>query len=319
MGRLKTGEQYTESDYKTESRHTFDIDFIGAMVPTWNHTMWISLKVCLQQNITDDNWVVDSDGNKFGAQEWTTAQWLVFKEYFRRQAQLWDSRFVLEPPRYHRSLRYKSAAERRMYFPKIECRFVLTVLDSPSDAHWTVKVARMSDSYVPRIHGGGPFHSGTARMSSFDGFPKIFDVPDNLGNVHLYIHPTITHEIGHLLGQPHIGVLKRTGHCMLARRFKGREDELHLPEDSEFRGGDASPACYGSGENRDIGGNIMGYGINFDVVNAGPWLEAAVGLTETRKADWKVYLASHLSPSYLSLDLPPSSNEWNLVQDWLPL
>jgi hypothetical protein len=244
----ETGETYLESG------SLFDIEFHGLGNGADNHVLCLDLVLCCQQILVPPNQIKDASGNLFNIQNWAPAEWLAFRQTVLNQSATWDRRFVLTPPSSCAGLMYKTGTALGLgkvlgtefdYLPNAECRFRLFVHDSPAGAHRTIRVARLSDSYNLSAMDSSSFRSHATLYDSLDGQVHVFQIPDDLGSIHLIRHYTIPHEIGHALGQGHIGQLKSTTACQAAM------DTTRVgPPASTEVGGSNSLVCYGWGSRR---------------------------------------------------------------------
>jgi len=103
---------------------------------------------------------------------------------------------------------------------------------------------------------------GCPGYDSLDTVPYASPYLDSAGAP--IMHYTIAHEIGHAIGQPHIGVMRKTLLCA-----------IEMVKDS-FDGQNA-PACY-AGDQPSLGKNVMGGGGAFSEDNAMSWIWALLYL-----------------------------------------
>lgn len=266
----------------------FNVEFRGVGNRYGNHELHLNMTVHLQQ-ITLPPDIIENQGNSYLVQSWTSAEWMAFKQVVAKHGNIWNRRFVLVPLKPYKDLMFTDPASPFVqYMPNIECHFNLTVQDSPANAHHTIKVARLSDGYL--LPDSGTFRSNSMFYDSADGNVAQLQIPDNQGNTLKIDHYTIPHEIGHFLGQPHIGELKNLAACSAAKSRDPKE-------------GKEAPVCYGSGEMPSIAENIMGYGLRFTFENAYPWVWTVIDLTTgTANTDWDVQIINYLPPRLVQTD-----------------
>ena len=85
---------------------------------------------------------------------------------------------------------------------------------------------------------------------------------------------TVCHEVGHLLGMPHVGEWKKSTKCM-----------AELAKDPN-NGGNKRP-CYEGNDTYDRL-NIMGLGMNLAYWNAAPWTHRVSAHTGVSLQGWKL-------------------------------
>ncbi len=245
-----------------------------------NHVLKIYLGLCLQRISAPPATFNDFNGNSFNIRNWTEGEWHEFRSQIFGQSDLWNDRFWLIPPDDLNTLDIQTQPNRVRFRPNIKCELFVQVWLSPANANKTIKVARLADGYSG---DSSLFRSDAVTYDSLDGVAHVFHIPDNTGAQMNINHYTIPHEIGHALGQPHIGVLRRTAACTTAIAGPTAGDDTTV-------GGSNSHRCYGFGEPPSIAENIMGYGLRFDDVNAQPWRDRIAQHTKTKAENWKVSL-----------------------------
>lgn len=272
----------------------FNSELFLAKTAGQNHELRIHLAVCLQmfnKKVGEPaiNSKVSSSGHRILLQDWTTEEWDNYQKDSTQAANVWNNKFWLIPPDSYNELRWPYPPREPTHKPNFKCSLEVDFNAKLEDAHKVMFVFRLHDSYKVsplRAHAGGEGYAGF--LDSTDAKPSVMpDVPDNVGVKHQYSQVPVAHEIGHLLGQDHIGVLKHTELCRVAAEASNA--------------GPNTLRCYGAFDNPRIADNIMGMGMAFDVVNAQPWRDRIAQHTETDAAAWKVSQS----------DVPPAAVKWD--------
>lgn len=260
----------------------FTSDLILSPDGVTNHVLKIRLGLCLQQITTPPNTFNDFGGNPFAIRNWTQLEWYNFRDMVFAQSEHWNNKFWLIPPANYSELDWPNVGrQQRQYRPNVKCQLFVQVWINPGSANKTIRVAKLANS----VTGDSTrFRSDAVTYDSLDGVPHTFQIPDNGGTILNIVHYTIPHEIGHALGQPHIGELRQTAACTAA--IAGP-----TPGDDTTVGGSNSHRCYGWGEEPSIAENIMGYGLRYEALNAKPWRDRIAEHTSTRADDWTVVMA----------------------------
>jgi hypothetical protein len=258
-----------------ENSGTFHSDLTVSNSVNANHVLRLRLNICLQKIIAPPNTFNDFGHNAFAIRNWLEDEWYRFWRQVFDQSDHWNNKFWLIPPANYTEFDISNGSRR--FRPNVKCVLFVQIWNNPGHAQKNIRVARLADSH---IGDSTLFRSDALTYDSLDGVPHAFQVPDAGGNITNIIHYTIPHEIGHALGQPHIGVLRHTQACTNA--IAGN------PDDSLSDGGSNSMRCYGWGEAPSISENIMGFGLRFDPVNAQPWKDRIAQHTNTLSANWQV-------------------------------
>lgn len=267
----------------------FDSYFGRSSHPTQNHVLKLFLRIDLTQ-VNNKKTAVDGHKKKFPIKNWDQDKWIDYVSAFERQANLWNNRFWLIPPRSF-SLWDVNQGSRRIR-PNIQCRLITQIISN--NAHRSIKVVNLDIDAIKKQMGNidisaGTFTSTDKKYDSLDVDPGTSHYVDDKGkaqtisNVHI-----ITHEIGHAIGEEHIGVMKSRPYCTFAISLQ--DHGIKKVTDFLARGRN-STACYGELDSADIANNVMGFGNRFEEINAQPWVDRIAMHTNTLARDWRVVLS----------------------------
>jgi hypothetical protein len=274
------------------SIHGFGFAFNSELLLTGNaaqhHELRFYLGICL---VKVPKAIGDSLGKaNIRTKDWEDSEWYKFRDVVTQGAEVWNNRFWLIPPDSYKELSWPLPPHEWTHRPNIKCSLEVNFFASPGEAHKTINMVRLDDSYYTRNPLRSQAGTKIGMWDSMDGMPIVFDVPDASGVTRHYSQVPVAHEIGHLIGQHHIGVMKKTTLCLRAMD-PSRPPTLvaggvvYSPEDSA--------ECYG-GDTPSLANNIMGMGMAFDVVNAQPWKDRTAVHTDTNSEDWKVSMKNVL-------------------------
>jgi hypothetical protein len=259
----------------------FDSVLKRSLTPAHNHTLQINLRIFLHKVVPPLNmkigFATDYDHKLFVTGPWSNAEWMRFTQGFLRQCDMWNDKFWLIPPASFNQLDIKSGA--RTFRPNVWCRLNVELAGSAATAHRSIDVVNIDAKWAARMYGGtesdvnrGTFRSDSGDYDTFDVRPHVEDVTIAGGTTVKATHYTIAHEIGHAIGQDHIGVVREDPACRVAMIM----DE-HTPDMLKFmipgvlRSGPNSQVCYGEFSSAAVGKNVMGGGGEFEAANAKPW------------------------------------------------
>lgn len=209
----------------------------------------------------------DTDNHPAIVKEWNNADWQKFVNGFTGQAMTWNKKFCLIPSDDFVLWDFVQGNGLRpgtRFRPNVVCEFAINVFAGSYAAHRTVEVVNL---YVPNW----PFRADDLTYNSDSTTPWQVSVTDLNNQTQNLNHLTVAHEIGHALGQDHIGQSKNLPHCQLAILWEKVLHQDSIP--ALYQGGSNSSVCYGQRATMGDASNIMGSGDQFSVVNAKPWLD----------------------------------------------
>jgi hypothetical protein len=249
----------------------------------------------------------DAGGNWFAIRPWTAKAFSTFRGSFLRQCAHWNNKFWLTPPAGFTALDYKQGG--RTVRPNIYCHLYVSIVGGSPGSHRSIDLVNLDVQAAARQAGkraaaldSGDFRSHEGLYDSLDAKQSKMPFTDGTGAARRVNHSTIAHEIGHALGLPHIGVTHAAPNCHLAilsDALLPTSITSHASFPALFQGGSNSHVCYGHSGAANLGGNIMGYGMEFDKTNAQPWLDRIALHTKTKATDWAVSVKSKVPPKFL--------------------
>lgn len=269
-----------------------------------NHVLDLKLRIFLDKFMPPlhlKTWIYqDFDRNFFVIGPWSHGEWQRFVHGFKQQCAMWNDKFWLIPPAGFSQLDVNIAG--KPVRPNIYCHLTVEITPSADHAHRVIKVVNLDAKSAARAAGkresdvtSGDFRSDSGTYDTFDVRPRWHSYTDNSGNARRVRHYTIAHEIGHALGEDHIGVIRHDPMCDMAvvvdRSFKG---VLATAVPAIMAGGSNSKVCYGDFAAASVGANVMGGGGKFEPVNAQPWIDQMARHTRTA-TPWTVSMA-HIAP-----------------------
>jgi hypothetical protein len=212
---------------------------------TTNAELTIYLKVWFEPVPSNVGKVKDCDGNEFAVRDWTPA--MDFPDWCRRVTaaanKTWDNKLILSLPERYDGMDWQGPGG--TWRPQVRCRFVFLIGDSK---YYHCRVGVVVTEPHPqglefRSHSRLWEHVIAYEMES----SSMFSPHGRITQV------SAAHEVGHLLGIPHIGKLTTVKNC------------------TAFTNGN-DLACYGKDEpNPSLANNIMGLGMQVTEFNGRPW------------------------------------------------
>jgi hypothetical protein len=232
--------------------------------------------------------VQDRNGTTFSLLPWTGPDWQTFVNGAKAQANMWNNRFWLKPPPGVDDYDFTHPKFDHAFRPYIACELDVDLNADAADADRTIDVYNLDLSKITGDQDGGTFPSSAVLFDSLDTIPWVTGYRDQTGAP--IMHYTIAHEIGHAIGQPHIGVMRRTPLCVTAMNLK----DIGFGKD-----GQNAVDCY-AGDQPSLAGNVMGWGGAITEDNAISWLWAIRYLRGNRiEGSWQVLTSK-----------PPVEGEW---------
>jgi len=264
---------------------SFDSELTASVGNSVNATLTITLKLHLVKRDKNSGIALRSyDGKPFPLRNWDVAtnEFGRFTEGVQKEAEdFWGrTAFCLVTPDDYRGLDWPQGDP--VVHPNVDCQFKLDVVKSAEGAHAVIDCFRPDKddpefsffrSNVSRVPG---VFQGHGQFTNFDVLLRnsdlardceIFDwvlTGKDLDMEYRKVlrkcmvkQRTLAHEIGHLIGLPHVGEIVGNPDCKTAM-------------DQDPKEGGNAPACY-NGRNEGETENVMGRGMKLAPWNAMPW------------------------------------------------
>ncbi len=188
--------------------------------------------------------------------DWDDQSRLNFTRLMWRSQKIWTYKFMLIPPRSYGGLDFKHPLPGHFVRPNVMCALQMEPSGSP---HIRVTVVR---AVLPEA-----FRPSTNRAP-----PRNMLLDETAAR-----SPALGHELGHVLGMPHIKAILGDQACIAD---------------------DNAPRCYG--ETALELANIMGSGRDLWLLNAAPWIERVAAHTQTQAASWTATMDMKTPPETLT-------------------
>jgi hypothetical protein len=238
-------------------------------------------------------------------QDWNDAEFKAFQDDVKSQAdRFWDKRFCLVNVDGNNSLDVEVAGDRVR--PNVDCRFEVVWANSPASAHQIINCFKLQPGKsIISFTRGTDDGSGVGQFNNTDTQVGMYQIPEYKepcrkpygdplapGGIEWRdeecpagaIQLGAVHEVGHLLGLPHVGTARRGHQCIQAMLKDPKE------------GPNARP-CYTEPTLADAK-NIMGQGSEIAPWNAMPWVTRLFQHTGIGPQAWKV-MNRTVAPAFL--------------------
>lgn len=286
-------DDFSEELIAPELNNRYRAQYVGSRADINNNPeLTLHLRVFFHQS-DDDGWAFDTNSqHAFTANHWNPEEWANYKRIIINQSQrFWNGKFWLIPPAHSFHLvhynnpnptqqnlnstsSYPAYSQRPEYIAgmatsyNVYCKVRITETAHRSNAHLVIESSHLNDSNFDQF-----INSVTdSRGIFFNGIIRDRNVGTAHGGTREFYQPQFIHEIGHAIGQRHVGFYSDTGMC---------------EEVTGHASGAGHRACY-EGDNLVEAGNIMGLGRDLSDFNAIPWLEIMARHTRTSRADWGI-------------------------------
>lgn len=237
--------------------------------------------------------IKDVGGAEFKIVEWPSSN--VFDEFCRSAVwqanHYWNGyagngKLWLKTPDYVHGLDWPLGAAKTTHRANIWCRFRCERTKDASKAHIKVRVVRLPDK------SSGPL-GFRSHMTLWDHVDTLSASFSSAGSKSMFY--TVVHEVGHCIGQRHIGEVHQLPACIT---------------------GGSGNACYGEGST--FASNVMGLGSKIELDNAVTWQRRVVRHfpdSPSLPQDWKPS-NSKVAPRLLSSFAPHSHDPGMSPDAW---
>jgi hypothetical protein len=249
----------------------------------------IQLRVDLQRTSPPFRFALDADKKGFLTAPWSDADWNAFVSKVAKDAMEWNNKFWLTPPKNFVKYDQPSGLPGSIWRPNVVCDLDVdwNAKDNPHETIRAINLDKVLRQYLlqhdPAAEMANAVFRDHSRLYSSEMAEDRFNKMESSGSVWMKQN-TVAHEVGHLLGEDHIGIIVDTDLCRLARIVQRTDLEDFSPL---LSGGTNAQYCYGMDEPMDIASNIMGIGNDFTVDNTSPWTYAISRLLGMPEDQWR--------------------------------